>query len=257
MLVPNQPMQLLLPGGQPSVMFPHPQQTGQNPTGQQVGVNTGMPAGGAKSGDLIGLNPWNLGVEELQALVNQFRFSGAAVPGPESQPPAPVSGAPSMPTGTQVPIPPANGQQPPPGPAVAPPPNPLAPNEVKTDESPKPREGDNFPTLPNPVPEAAQNVTDASGDASRKRNVVHDPMEHQHNTIETRFSQSPTKMNVAAMCEGVAAAKAPACVSDHKWEEVMRQEIDCGLARKREWRCYCGFFEGDEQQPHPLIPQTP
>lgn len=253
MLVPNRPMQLLLPGGQPSLMLPQPHLTTLTPGPPPI-TSSGHSEG-PKSGNLqSGFNPWNLGLDELHALVNQFRFPGFPAPDAATGQPAggPPTGAPINPAGN--PNVPPNGQQPPPqpGPAVAAP-NPLAPNEVKTDESSRVKEGDNLSGVPEPTPQNATDGTSGaagtgSGDANRRRNVMHNPIEQQHNTIETRFAQSPGKMNTAAVCEAAAAAKAPTCVADHKWEEIMRQEIDCGLQRKREWRCYCGFFEGEDKQ---------
>lgn len=260
MILPNRQMPLLLPGGQPTVMMPQPHLLTLTPGPPPMVTDTATPTEGAKSADLqTGFNPWNLGLEELQALVNQFRTSVTptleVVPGPNAgQPPFPINPQ-LVPAGTLPAIPnpfaPTNGQPqqphlPPPVTAT----NPQVANEVKTDEMPKPIEGDS----PTAVPNVAPNGTVIAGDANRRRSVMHNPIDQQHNTIETRFSQSPTKMNMGAVCEGVAAARAPACVADQKWEEIMRQEIDCGQQRKREWRCYCGFFEGDDQMPPPALP---
>ncbi|KAI1287334.1 hypothetical protein HDE_10202 [Halotydeus destructor] len=32
------------------------------------------------------------------------------------------------------------------------------------------------------------------------------------------------------------------CVRNQHWKEIVKQPIECG-AKKREWQCYCGFFD--------------
>ena len=200
-----------------------------------------------KSGDLK-FDLAGLGLNELEVLVQQFRTHGMVqLPNGEVihrpvQPPAPLI--------------PLNGTIPAPVPLN---PQPIQPivtqNEIKTEETKsKITEMEKSAVT---AAQIAQNLTSASGEAGRRREVVPDSNEQQHNTIETRFSQTPAKVNMNAVCENVVATKAPACFNDHKWEEIMRQEIDCAPKPKREWRCYCGFFEEEEQKPPTVVKTTP
>jgi len=245
MLMPDpRAMQLLLPQTPASAMVSQPQLIPV--TG---GAHFSDSKDGAKSGEQkAGFNPWTMGLEQLEALVQQFRQVGSVIlpngqtihkipagqtptAGPQPTPQSPATGAPV--SGSQPPVTgpqPSQPQQPQqPQPGAGGETSPQVTNEVGTTDESK--------------PEAPVNGT--TSDMNRRRSLQHNPLDHKHNTIETRFSQSPAKVNVGAVCEAKAATQEPACLMEHKWEEVMRQEIDCGSQRKREWRCYCGFFESD------------
>jgi len=216
----------IIAGGQPFVVQPSPHKPKEGEA----------PPGG---------NLWNKPIEELQELVHQFRKTGIArLPNGE------VIINPKMHSNAAL-VNTPNGK------------NVDNKDKCQGPNCPKPPEGENAPPPPPPNQETGGSTTteepSTSTEANRRRTIQANLEEA---AIITTVTQTSAKHNFNTACEAFVAQNPPPCVAQHKWEEIFRQEIDCAPPkRKREWRCYCGFFEDENiyrpsQQlpPQPLLP---
>lgn len=225
-------------------LFPHLVTSGQpfvvNQSPPPVNASTLVPSNKP-------FNPWSMSLEELQALVHEFRTKGKVV----------------LPNGDEL----LN-------PNTHPPVNQIDnnhignlkednPNEVscQTKECLQERkEGEenqtnnqvNPDTDSSTTPDSAPESSDSNRRRSLQGNVMTNAVEPQVTTIK----QVQSKFSHESACTAFPVSQVPDCVKNQAWLEIVTQKVDCMIPellhlsprpKPRVWTCYCGFFEDQTQ----------